>query len=410
MKNYTPEELIRKYASGTCTEEEKALVESWHLKELAESVHTPAEEQVSAAHERTREAIARHMHAARRVRVARSLWFRVAAAAVLLFVVGGLWFVVDRRNTKQPSVTQIPRIKDVAPGKDGAILTLADGRQVVLDSLGNGIVANQNGTQIVLKNGQLEYKPLTIADSRLTNEDSPLTTGHSPSYNTISTPRGRQFQVALPDGSKVWLNAASSLRYPTAFTGTERRVEVTGEVYFEVAPSTSLRTGSRVPFIVNINGKAEVEVLGTHFNINAYDDEDAIRTTLLEGKVKVTATDPRLSTIDSRLLSPGQQAQLTTNNTRPAVGGELQTTSNIDLDKIMAWKNGVFNFQDASLQEVMRQLARWYDIEVVYEKNIPAIEFEGAMNRGNPLLVVMGSLEKLGVHYRLDGRRLVVLP
>jgi transmembrane sensor len=410
MKKYTPEELIRKYVEGTCTEEEKALVESWHLKELAESTHTPTEAQITAAHERTRAAIALHIHTAKQKRAARPLWYRLAAAAVLVFVVGGWWFVVDRRG-KEQHAQETAEIKDILPGRDGAILTLADGSRIVLDSAGNGSIALQKGIAITKQGARLIYKAtdsgLPTSDSRLKIPDSRL------AYNTISTPRGRQFQVVLPDGTRVWLNAASSLRYPVAFTGAERRVAVTGEVYFEVSllptspPAGGGGVKGKMPFIVSINGKAEVEVLGTHFNINAYDDEESIRTTLLEGSVKVKS-DASSQTSGFRppasiVLKPGEQAIA-------AAHSPLTIDHSPDIEKVMAWKNGFFNFQDASLVEVMRQLARWYDIEVVYEKGIPAIAFEGEMNRGNSLRAVLKSLEGLGVHFRLVERRLVVLP
>lgn len=381
MKKYNPEELIQKYLSGDCTAEEKALVESWHLKELSESTHFPAEEQINAVHQRMQSALAQHIQASRRKPVARRLWFRVAAAALLI----GIFFIgITLYRVPSPVIysdATLAAQQAIPPGHDGATLTLADGSKVVLDSLGSGLLTTQNGTKVVLNNGQLTYQ----ADNA--NATAVV-------YNTISTARGRQFKLTLSDGSQVWLNAASSLRYPTAFTGNERNVEITGEAYFEVAKN------EQMPFKVKANGRMEVQVLGTHFNVNAYEDEEAVRTTLLEGSVKVAAAER------SVILKPGQQASISnkSNESSPIL---VQT---VDIEAVVAWKNGVFNFQDATLERVMRQLARWYDIEIVYEKGIPNIVFEGEINRQNALADVLHSLERLGVHFKLEGRRLTVLP
>jgi ferric-dicitrate binding protein FerR (iron transport regulator) len=245
--------------------------------------------------------------------------------------------------------------------------------------LKNGLITTQNGTKVMLRNGQLVYDADQLSANRTV-------------YNIMSTPKGRQFQLVLPDGSQVWLNAASSIRYPTSFTGKDRRVEITGEAYFEVAHNPS------VPFKVEVNKQSEVTVLGTHFNINSYENEESVSTTLLEGSVQVKNQAGMI------VLKPGQQAKVTGLD-------KINVLSNVNLDKVMAWKNGVFNFEDATLQEVMRQLERWYDIDVVYEKNIPKLEFFGKMGKDLSLAAVLSGLEKSNVHFRMEeGRRLVVLP
>jgi transmembrane sensor len=397
--------LLTKYLDNQASEEEVREILQWlrnneHNELLLQQVWEQQERAAPAANLRN---MWMAIESATQPPVRKMYAWRWWAAAVLLFVVCGLWFVVDRRNAKQPAVTQIPGIKDVAPGKDGAILTLADGRQVVLDSLGNGIVANQNGTQAVLKNGQLEYKPLTIDDSRLTND-------HSSSFNTISTPRGRQFQLVLPDGSKVWLNAASSLRYPTVFAGNERRVEVTGEAYFEIEKNPN--KPFRVTILPSSGGagggrKAEVEVLGTHFNINAYDDEDVIRTTLLEGKVRVVNRQSAIGSQQSVTLKPGAQARI-------AISAQSHQSSpilvqTVDTEQVMAWKNGFFQFNRTPLSEVLKQLARWYDVEIVYEQGVPDIRLGGEMKRDLTLAQVLKGLGKIGVNFRIEGKTLVVV-
>jgi ferric-dicitrate binding protein FerR (iron transport regulator) len=308
-----------------------------------------------------------------------------AAAIILLMGISVYLLTANNSSSKKRAVFAERAAKmDIAPGKAGAILTLADGSQVVLDSLGNGIVASQNGADIVLKNGQLTYDLTRNAVDKIV-------------YNTMTTPKGRQFQLTLPDGTQVWLNAASSLRYPTVFTGMERKVEVTGEAYFEVAKNI------KIPFRVNVNNKAEIVVLGTHFNVSAYENEKSLNTTLLEGRVSIQANQKIQPNV---ILQPGQQAQI---NQQTATG--IKVVNEVDVDKVMAWRNGVFNFEGATLDEVMKQLERWYDIEVVYEKGIPNTTFFGKISRLNNLQELLTILEKSNVRFRLEAdRRLIVTP
>jgi len=316
----------------------------------------------------------------------------IAAAAVLLILAGGLaWWKMSDRETQPMAVTPA----DIAPGSSGAILTLADGTKLVLDSLGNGLVATQSGTRVELVDGRLSYLATHAAED-------------GAAYNTMSTPKGRQFQLKLPDGTAVWLNAASSIQYPIAFTSGERRVIVTGEAYFEVAQD------ARKPFIVELNNIAEVEVLGTHFNIDGYMDEGAAITTLLQGTVRVNpvsrsnASD-RQANGKGQLLKPGQQGLV-----RPTGSGDAQLlVQDADTEKVMAWKNGYFNFEGASIRQVMKQLERWYDIQVVYENGVPEVMFFGEMSRNVNLGELIQALQemKLGVNIRLDsGRRLILSP
>ena len=318
-------------------------------------------------------------HSASVVSIFRRKWFRYAAAIIILLGIG-LFFITSGKqgNSEKPTIARSTGA-DIEPGKQGAILTLIDGSKMLLDSLGNGVVTTQNGTKVLLQNGQLIYK---------TGNSSKAAIG----YNTMATPKGRQFQLVLPDGSKVWLNAASSIKYPTVFTGNERKIEVTGEAYFEVVKDPAS------PFRVKVSDETEVEVLGTHFNVNSYKNEESINTTLLEGSVSVKNSSGKL------ILQPGQQARVAGNE-------KIKLFAEVDVEKVMAWKNGVFNFEDATLEEVMRQLERWYDIDVVYEKNIPRLEFYGKMGRDLSLATVLRGLEKSNVHFRIEeGRKLVVLP
>jgi ferric-dicitrate binding protein FerR (iron transport regulator) len=300
------------------------------------------------------------------------------AAAAVLFLGAGAWYWTAQQKAGQYHVAATPA--EIPPGREGAILTLSDGRKVVLDSLANGVIAQQHGTDVVLANGQLTYNDAGSDATAI-------------AYNTMTTPRGRQFRVTLPDGTKAWLNAASSVRYPVAFKGNERKVDITGEVYFEVAKDASK------PFLVNAANKATIAVLGTSFNVNAYENEKNITTTLLTGVVKVaTPGDAGKEPV----LKPGQQAGVSRADGRIQVVGA-------DLDKTMAWKNGLFNFEGASIEDVMRQLERWYDISVVYENGIPDITFLGEINRQIALPDLLEILRRTDVGFRIEGRTLIVL-
>lgn len=386
--------LLQKLLIGeTLSGEELALLEAWkdrsaENRALFERLENPAavQEMLKAWHaieknrelnkqramNRISELVSTPAPAVHQVHFLKRRSFRYAAAVLLLLSAGTYFWSLNKGTEQPPASANIV----IEPGREGAVLTLADGSKVVLDSLGNGVVANQGGVQVLLQNGQLAYDG----------------SSKEIAFNTITTPKGRQFRLQLPDGSKVWLNAASAIKYPTVFTGRERLVELEGEAYFEVTKNAAM------PFKVAARD-AQVEVLGTSFNINAYRNESVIRTTLLDGVVRLNAYQ------QSQMLKPGQQAVA-----KPA-GERLEVVNNADLDKVMAWKNGLFNFEDASLEEVMRQLERWYDIEVTYAKGIPPIRFGGEINRQNTLQDVLQILEKSNVHFRFEeSRKLVVIP
>lgn len=384
--------LLLKKISGQLTAKEADALEEWknasdaNMREYEDLLKLSVLQNELKHYRDAQEVGKRLTIATRRTHFIRRYW---AAASILLLIGLGtyLWY----NNSSQPvqlTVENKNLPKEILPGRDGAILTLADGTQVVLDSLGNGPVAMQSGTQVVLQNGQLAYNTTESISSE-------------PSYNTMSTPKGRQFNLQLPDGTKVSLNAASSITYPTKFIGSERKVEITGEAYFEVAKNINM------PFRVNVNNKAEVAVLGTHFNVNAYEDEGNISATLLEGSVKVTAS--RLVSSNRHvILKPKQQAQIMQDGKTIQPG--IKVIKDVDIDKVMAWKNGAFNFTDISLKDAMKQLERWYDIEVAYESTVPNVELTGKMTRDVTLNELLKNLGDLGVRCKLEGRRVVVLP
>ena len=310
-------------------------------------------------------------------------WRLAAAAAVLAGIIGTLsYFLLTPAKTKSAASTQRnrpPVANDVLPGTKGAVLTLSNGQQIVLDSAANGLLASQGHTIIINKNGQIAYN----------------VKGNIPGdilYNTMTTPRGRQYQLLLSDGTKVWLNAESSIRYPADFTGNTRTVSMSGEAYFEVAKN------EKIPFIVKVNG-IEVKVMGTHFNINAYTDESSIKTTLLEGRVNVLLEGSNKNIF----LAPGQQVKVS------KTGGP-QLTEHADVEEAIAWKDGIFQFNKSDIQTVMRQIARWYDLEISYEGEIPKDRFGGKLPMDAKVSQILAALEQTQVHFKIEGKRIIVMP
>ncbi|QNA45979.1 FecR family protein [Lacibacter sediminis] len=311
----------------------------------------------------------------------RPIYKWLSAAASLLLIISVTYLLINRKNENSDTAGQVTKIvKDqIVPGGDKAVLTLADGTVVVLDSAGNKTVANQGDVTVINIDGKLSYMEGT-ADGN--NELL---------YNTISTPKGGQYQLLLADGSKIWLNAASSLRFPTAFNGHTREVELTGEGYFEVAHNP------KQPFHVKVNDM-EVAVLGTHFNINSYSDEPLIKTTLTEGKVQVTKGTNHV------FLNPGQQAVVTKANR----SDQIQIQYNIDVEEILAWKNGIFSYNNRDIKEIMRQVARWYDVEVAYEADLNET-FTGGLPRSKSITDLLKIIEATTkVKFEINGKKVTV--
>ncbi len=302
------------------------------------------------------------------------LWPKLIAAASIILVAGiGFYFYKSNSQVEQQSVY----VNDVDPGKNGATLTLADGEKILINEVSAGNIAIQSGIRISkTANEQIIYE--------ITGDNSGKI-----EYNTLTTTRGEQTQVRLPDGSLVFLNAASSLKFPTSFSKLkERRVEISGEGYFEIAKDKAH------PFIVK-NEKQEVEVLGTHFNVNAYKDEPSIKTTLLEGSVKIT-TDQ-----NTKVLKPGEQA--VNSNEKLAIG-------EVDVDKAVAWKNAKFVFDDENIESVMRKLSRWYNVEVVYQDNVANRTFTGSISRYDKISKILDKITYIeAVHFKVEGRRITVM-
>ncbi|MES3019262.1 MAG: FecR domain-containing protein [Bacteroidota bacterium] len=312
------------------------------------------------------------------------------AASVLLLLAASLYFYTDKITPEiavSHKVAPASKPKDILPGGHKAILTLADGRKIVLDDSKNGVVINQNGINVHKNSAGIIVYEITDQSRKNTDEAS----DHLKTiYNTIETPVGGKFQLALADGSKVWLNSASSLRFPVMFTNDTREVELKGEAYFEVSKDVHRKFSVR-------SGNQSVEVLGTHFNINAYSDEPSITTTLIEGKVRVI----ELNTKESQILKPGEQSKVDRN---------ILVRRTADTQTEVAWKDGYFYFENAPIETVMRQLGRWYGVTARYEGILPKHHFAGAISTNLTLLEVLGILEKSNVHFRLEGEEVIVMP
>lgn len=306
-------------------------------------------------------------------------WVQVAAAVLIICGVAGVLFK-NKPNKTSAGTTSIAKVKPIVPGGNKAILTVAGGKTIVLDSAANGTIAQTNAGKVIkTKSGQIVYD-----GNNATHQ------GNEIAYNTLSTPKGGEYQVVLPDGTKVWLDAASSIVYPTAFAGKERRVKLTGQAYFEVAKNKDK------PFYVDVN-QSEIRVLGTHFNISAYNDDHETTTTLLEGSVQITKNH------STSLLKPGQQAVI--NN-----GSDKIVVAPANIQDVMAWKEGYFIFNDDNISGIMRKVSRWYDVSVDYKGNYDDQQFGGTFYRSKSITELLQHLEKIGkIHFKISGRRVTVM-
>lgn len=305
--------------------------------------------------------------------------FRLWQAAILVLGLSLGYFFIIHRPSHQPAAVSQQKTKDILPGSNKAILTLGDGTAIILDSAKNGVLAQQSGTQILKTGtGQLAYSASRGKTAEML-------------YNKVSTPRGGQYQLTLPDGSKVWLNAASSIRFPVAFAGRDRKVEITGEAYFEVTKNKSK------PFKVSILPTlTEVEVFGTQFNINAYTDEATLKTTLVEGSVKVTKGGA------IQMLSPGQQARIN-------AAGQISLNASVNMDEVLAWKNGLFIFDHNDIREIMRQISKWYNVDVEYRGEPIHLTFSGIVSRNSNVSKTLQIMEQAGVKFIIEENKIIVM-
>ncbi|SFH51113.1 FecR family protein [Pedobacter insulae] len=378
MDNQRITQLAQKIVDANITEIELEEFNHWYYSDDGESY------QVNSHQSKDELALAIYRNVIQRAELQKKpvkvmkLWPRVAvAAAVLLaFMVGGYFYYDSKIQPTETGAYQ----NDIAPGKNGATLTLANGQKIYVSDEKVGKLAQESGVSIS-----------KTADGQIIYEIASSPRNDAVQYNTLSTTRGEQFQVRLPDGTLVFLNAESSLKYPTSFAKLDQRqVTLTGEGYFEVAKDKAH------PFIVKTSAQ-EVEVLGTHFNVNAYINEPSIKTTLVEGSVRIS---PSKENAKDLILKPGQQATLNNN---------ALTVKEIDVERAVAWKNSTFSFENEDIKSIMRNVARWYNVEVVYEGDLPAERFGGGVSRFENVSHVLRILEKTGaVHFRIEGRKIIV--
>ncbi len=402
----TISDLIAKHLNDELNEHEKQELDKWvsqsedhkrffqQLTDESALAATLAEYEMSRAivYNKIKEAIPFQEQTGKKA--GRISWLnarRLTAVAATIILVGAayMWWYTVNDESRNGATAPVLVAQDKQPASEGAILKLADGKEIVLDAANDGAIATQGNTQITKQGGLLSYEG---------NE-----AGSQVLYNTLSTPKGKIYKLSLPDGSKVWLNAASSIRFPTAFNAWERNVEITGEVYFEVKKNVEK------PFRVMANQRAAIEVLGTSFNVNTYDNEEFLRTTLLTGSVRIQAWE-QAGGGNGVILKPGQQAQMKSAHAVRSLDQSVALTSldNPNIQNVMGWKDGYFSLDDLTLEELMRKVERWYDVEVVYEKGVPAKAIFGKVDRELSLRDFMDGLKDWGVRFRLEGNKLIV--
>lgn len=374
MDKLNAKELLEKYTAGRCSEEEKAMVENWYLT-MPENEAYPEVSQIESTKEELWSLLA--IEKDRHFKIG---YLKFISIAALILICLGAAFYFSPFFKKTSAAKDQLAVNDIAPGGNKATLILANGKRIVLDGASNGKIAEESGIMITkAADGQLIYR---VTETQSINPAA---------FNTIVTPRGGQYQVALPDGTKVWLNASSSLKFPAAFSSRERRVELDGEAYFEVAKNPQL------PFKV-VTAQQEVEVLGTHFNINSYTDEANTKTTLFEGSVKVLSKTSMIA----KMLKPGQQA---------IVEEKGIVVSTVDIDEALAWKNGNFVFNNENLESIMRRVSRWYDVVVEYQDDEVRKEaFGGSVSRFGNVSEILRMLEITGnVRFKIYTNKIVVM-
>lgn len=371
MEKKKIEELLNRYQTGQCTEEEIAWIESVYNKIQKET-------KVELTDDIIKKDLYDIYHALPQPHKTKTtyLWQRIAASAILVLSTSAALYFYFKKPAPANYIVQAPakiNQKDFAPGINKTFLTLADGSKIYLETAPIGKIADQGGMRITkIKEGVISYSQI----SNETNQISPK------NINTITTSKGGQYQIILPDGSHVWLNALSSLKFPPSFSGKKREVELKGEGYFEVAKNKVH------PFKV-LTEDQEVEVLGTHFNINSYEDEPTTETTLLEGSVRIL----QLKGNKSALLKPGQQSNLK--------GNGIIQVNRVKTENVIAWKNGLFQFENSDIKNVIRQLARWYDVDFEFKGPIPNIKLWGEIHRNTNALNALEILSFFDLKYTI---------
>jgi len=382
MENEKVLALLEKYDQGLCTKEESAAVEAWYNARAAKHSAQPIDEDLETEMALIWENIQQNKTPVKTIRLNYRKMAATAAAILVVFTASLLFFM--QRPQKEVLTTAVQK-NVIKPGKHSATLTLANGQKIVLTDANTGEIAQQTGVTITKgANGRLIYTALS-ASKNSTNGGA-----EAPQFNTVQTPVGGEYQINLPDGTKVWLNASSSLKFPAHFTGNERKVILSGEGYFEVAKD------KLKPFKVT-TGEQEIQVYGTHFNVSAYPRDERTKTTLLEGSVKVNAPNQK-----ALFLKPGEQAVLKKDKI------ELRV---VDAQAAIAWKNGLFVFDNERIETIMRRVSRWYDVEVIYKGAVTNERLMGTISRYRDINDVLDLLALTNlVHFKIEGRRIIVMP
>jgi transmembrane sensor len=376
------QELIRKYLKGTATPEEEALLQSWYLEMARDQPAIPQEPDYSAIGDEILQKLRAEQQALPRLdqpeaKPAVRIWPRVAVAAAILIALSvGSLLVLHKKE--EPAIVRTQALdNDIPPAGTMATLTLTDGKTILLDSTRNGTLTQQGNTSIQSHDGQLIYSP-----------GQPTTQVATTTYNTLTTTLGEHYAVTLPDGTKAWLNAGSSITYPITFATNERRVTVIGEVYLEIVHN------AKQPFRITVKDQ-RIEDIGTRLDIKAYDEDSTINTTLLEGSIKLNKGPASIT------LKPGQQATI-----RPD-GNTFQLKA-IDPESAIAWKNGYFSFDRADIQTVMHEMARWYNVQVIFKGALPKTMFKGKVYRNINASEALKILSYFGAHFQIEGKTIIV--
>ncbi len=367
--------IARKYLNGTASSEEKKRLLDWYNSfdaELELTIDAAETEDEAALEQKMLNRLQEHIQAGKPSKVI-PIYRRLAvAAAAVLIIATGTWYLITQTSKPKTQNVAYGYKNDVAPGKMGAVLQLPDGRKIVVDTAANGLLATEGNADI-----NKEQNGLAVASNGATTKME---------YATLTTPIGRTQMITLSDGTKVWLNAGSSITFPVNFIGNERKIITTGQVALKVVHN------EKMPFRVETKGKI-FEDIGTDFDINAYDDEPVVKTTVLEGSVKINST----------LIKAGMQAQVDTH-------GQIKLIEGVATDEVFAWRDGQFDFADATVESILKQAARWYDVQVVYERKINT-QFTLDVDRNTPISKLLHAMEASGgVHFEIEGRKIIVRP
>lgn len=371
--------LLQKYDKGTLSNEDKDKLDAWYLHKASNSKLQLSQQELGDSHEYLKSKLPLQQEA----KVIR-LWPRVAVAASIVLLLGtGLFYFT---KPKEPIIQVVEKQQEIAPGGNRGVLTLSNGKQIVLSAISvtDTIAKEGKNEEVTIKmnaNGVITYVINPNADVPKDNVNS---------FNTLSTPTGGQYNIVLADGTKVYLNSVSSIKYPTQFNGDQRVVELDGEAYFEVTKN------KKKPFVVK-SGNQSIEVLGTHFNVHAYNNESVVKTTLLEGSVAITYKNQKA------ILKPGQQSNVSDDFNKIAI-------REVDTEATIAWKNGRFKFDNANLRTVMKQLERWYGIKVEYRGDVSDVRFNGGTFMNKNLSEVLKVLELSNIKCKVEGKTVIVYP